>query len=147
MNINQALFQLFAADADLTALVGNRIYPLSLPDRMDTWPAIVRVALGRNTIKVYDYPGRSALVESHFRFITQSLGRNKYDEAHAASEALRLCLEGYRGDLYDGGSPQTSLHIDGAFLHDYREVFEDDTQMNLLVSEFLIHHTQTIRNS
>ena len=146
MNINQALFQLFAADADLTALVGNRIYPLSLPDKMITWPAIVRVALGRNTTKIYDFPGRSALVESHFRFITQSFGRDKYDQAHDASEALRLCLEGYKGDLI-GGSPVTTLHIDGAFLYDYREVFEDETSMNLIVSEFLIHHTQTIRNS
>ncbi len=145
MNINQALFQLFAADADLTALVGSRIYPLSLPDKV-VYPAIVRVCLGQSTIKIYDSPGRSALVESHFRFITQAQGRDQYDAAFAPSEALRLCLEGYRGDLI-GGSPATSLHIDGAFLHDYREVFEDETQMNLIVSEFLISHTQTIRNS
>lgn len=145
MNIEKALFQLFGADATLTALVGRRIYGLVAPDAV-LYPCVVRVLYGREIMELYSMPGRSALVKSHFRFIVVSKGKGTYDATSAAAEALRLALEGYRGDFTDSASFPT-VHIDGVFLTDQYEGYDDATEMVQIALEFAIHHTQEIRTT
>ena len=145
MNINKALFQLFGANSALTAVVGRRIYGLSAPPRA-VYPCVVRVLFGRETLQIYDTPGRTALVLSHYRFIVISQGSATYDDAAEAAEALRLSLEGYKGDFTDS-DPFPTVHIDGSFLTDQYEAYDDTTEMVQIVLEFKIAHTQEIRTS
>ena len=145
MNINKALFQLFGANAGLTALVGRRVYGLSAPDKA-VYPCVVRALFGREILEIYDTPGRTALVFSHYRFIVMSQGSATYDDAVEAADALRVSLEGYKGDFTDS-DPFPTVHIDGAFLTDTYEAYDDTTQMVQVVLEFKIAHTQEIRTS
>jgi hypothetical protein len=146
MNIEKALFQLFGASPALAALIGTRVYGLVAPDRTDIYPCVVRVLYGREFIKIYDTPGRSALVNSHYRFIVMSVGKGTYDNTSLAAEALRIALEGYRGNFTDTESFPT-VHIDGVFLSDQYEGYDDKSELVQIALEFDIHHTQEIRNS
>ncbi len=145
--VEQALHLMFAADADIVTEIGDRLYALTPPQHV-TYPYTVRVLMGREVLEVYETPGRCETARSRFRFISEARGRETgYGPAKRADEAIRLMIEGFKGTVTDGGSPESTIEMLGAKLIDSREIYSDEDEIHSIVSEYLITHTQPIRTS
>lgn len=96
--INQALFQHLAADVAVAALVGTRIHPLVIPQRIaastQRVPAVVYSTSGVE--RGVSYCGTDALVRSTIAIDCYAAG---YDAARALATAVRTALVDFSGPM------------------------------------------------
>ena len=126
MSIEQGLYAHLSSHAGLTALVGDRIYPLVLPQKV-ALPAVVyqRISLWQT----YTHNGASL---ARPRFQNTCVGRT-YAEAHDVAAQVRDALSGYRGMM-------GSVAVEAAFIDNEREDYEPETDSYIRQVDVIIWH-------
>lgn len=100
--LDEGLVNYLLAQASLTALVDNRIYPLS-KEQDDDLPAITYQSI--ETLRDRVMEGTAGIVQTRLQI--DSWGRTLI-EAKKLAEKIRICLDGYRG-IWSG------IRIQGVF--------------------------------
>ena len=128
--IEQGLYTYLSADAGITALVGSRIYALMLPQGV-TYPAITyqRVSGPRE----YAMGGPAGVANPRFQIDIYS--DTGYLAAKQVAGAVRSALSGYSGAM-GGETAQTVI------LSDERDIFEDDTGLWRVSTDYTIWHDE-----
>ncbi|MGB9780621.1 DUF3168 domain-containing protein [Caldanaerobacter sp.] len=126
MMLEQAIYGYVSTHAGVTALVGNRIYPLLLPQN-PTYPAIVYSRVSR--IYEKDLSG-TVWNQSRIQF---SCYAKKYSEAKAVAEQLRSAFRDYRGKIGD-------IDIMVADVTNEIDLYEPDTALFNVSIDVLIKH-------
>lgn len=110
MNLSGAIRKLIADDASAFALVGNRVYPLHLPDN-PTYPAVV-------VKKVNTIPSKNKSQPSPVDRVSVQIDclSGDYGESNNTSEIVRLAVDGFRGDVVFLGDtiPVDGIEHDGS---------------------------------
>lgn len=152
MNIVAAFIQYTLSVTDVTDLVGTRIRPMravqnpikgktaAIAGDGDTLPRITidRISNPRNP----SLAGATTLAMPRLQVDVEAA---TYADAHAVAEALRNCLDGYRGMWAE-------VFVDSCLLEDERD-FEDDSAgldgaATFGVSlDFIIHHQEDVPNN
>lgn len=94
MSLQTAIFAYLSADAQLTALVNTRIYPVRLPEKA-TIPAITYRRVSTNREETYG-GGTDTWVRARVQF--NCWGRSETEAADVGT-ALLILLSGYDGDM------------------------------------------------
>lgn len=121
------LSAILQADANVGALVDDRLYPLRLPQN-PTLPAVSFVRISdtvEHTLGV-DHP----IYLSRFQFSAWSA---VYDEAKDVAEAVRAALSRYRGTA--GGVVFSDIFFDSSL-----DLFDGEARLCQSVVEFLVWH-------
>lgn len=141
MDIRIALRTILLQDAAVVALVENRIFGGKLPLRV-TDPAIVFRLEETEDILILNSPGVSNLTLSTFRFGAVARGDEVqgYDQSIDVDIALRARLQGFRGTVSDGGSPESTIEIAGIWRRDAKDFYDDLTETYWVRSDWLIAH-------
>lgn len=111
--INESLYTILTGNAALAALVGTRVYPVKLPQKV-VYPAIVFTKLGGP--RAHSQDGSSGFVQGLFAF---DCWADTNAVASAVEKALKDTLDGYR-DVHTGGL------INAAFANEAPEEGWDD---------------------
>ena len=104
--IEDGLHQLMAADAGVTAIAGDRIYPVNLPETMLNPDTTVPAAATYQVItQVPDYTldGPDGMVLARIQIDTWA---TTYAAAKALARALRVVLDGFAGPLPDDAATE-----------------------------------------
>lgn len=128
--IEQGLVTYLLGQAGVSALIGNRLHDLVLP-QSPTLPAIVWQRIGGAEHDVAQ-DGPTKLVSARFQF---SCWARTLLEAAQLAEALRLALHGYQG-------PMGSDTAHAVFLMDDRDLFDAETGLRRRVLDFRIWFTE-----
>jgi len=141
VDIRQALRTVLINDAAVFALVGENIYGGKLPLRV-TAPSIVFRLEETNDIPILNSPGVSNLTKSVFRFGAVARGDaiEAYDISIDIDIAMRAALHGFRGEVSNGESPETTIQIRGAWRVDAKDFYDDLTETYWVRSDWEIHH-------
>jgi len=132
MIIEEALYAYLTNYAELTALVGDRIYPVILPQNT-TLPAVTFQRI--SGIREYSQSGPSGLAHPRFQF---SCWAEKYEEAKAVAEQIRLALEGYKGMM--GGSD--GVRVDAIYVEDDHDIYDPETKEYHVALDAIIWHEE-----
>ena len=100
--LEEGLINYLLAQASLTGLVDNRIYPLS-KEQDDDLPAITYQSI--ETLRERVMEGTAGIVQTRMQI--DSWGRTLI-EAKELAEKVRICLDGYSGDW-------SGIRIQGVF--------------------------------
>ena len=96
MTLAEAIYSHLTADADVSALVGSAVYPVTAPQQ-DENSAIAPMIVYALSDRRHEYSfGDRALIHTTWTFICAAAS---YDLAHQISEALIAALDHYRGSL------------------------------------------------
>lgn len=116
--IEAGLFALLAADTQVQALCGTRIYPLLLPDA-PTLPAVTYQTI--SSVSGYTNDGQTDATKAR---IQMDVWAQSYMVAKSLAEAIRHVLDAYSGTLPDGTEVgnilrdnSTDLYEEQAFLY------------------------------
>lgn len=140
MLIEAALKQLLEQNTGIIALVGDRVYPVMMPqaekNRMH-YPAVVFELTGRERQQSHDGP--SGEVRSSFR--VNCLG-HKYLDVKTLADKVRLALNGKSAELQN----LYGNDVGGVYLEDESDqfLFNEVTQLSLyhVPMDFLIDHAE-----
>lgn len=134
MVVEEALKILILENAGVSALIGTRLYPGSLPQTA-TYPALSYRLERRRGIQRLDPRGTGDILTlSVVRFFSSAKGNNAYSTAKAIDAALFQCLYGFNGTVTNTAlSPQQSLYIDGIHDIDSRDFEFDSAEANALL--------------
>lgn len=124
MNIEEALYAYLSSYANLTAIVGTRIYPLILP-QSPILPAITYSKVSGPRVNSKD--GASGLAYPRFQF---SCWAKSYGQAKQVAEQIRLAL-----DTFPSGR---------AFIENEQDIYEPDTGIHHIPIDFIIWHTEVV---
>ena len=136
MTIEDAIYQKFLADPNITAIIGSghdaRVYPMILPQNVQ-FPAVhfSRVSAER----LYSMDGKTGLVSTRFQF--ESYSRESPEEVKNLSEAIRRCLEVFRGIVEE-------IKINGIFLESDTNLnnFTEQSDLFRYTQDFIIHYQE-----
>lgn len=113
--IEAAIYELLTGDTVVTSLVSNRCYPLAAPQRQGQFQAhVVYQRISHVMNRPLNGPNGFTVDRWQFDcFAMETSTTTAYDLAVAIADALRLALDGFRGDagnhriqrikLLDGG--------------------------------------------
>ncbi len=91
MTLEEQLIDQLSKDAELSAIIGDRIYPLLLPEK-PTLPAVTFKGVGEKNFYTLDGPRPNS--EVYFDFSCWSLD---YFKAKAVAKRLKKALHGFPG--------------------------------------------------
>lgn len=130
MTIEAALVKHLTEHAGLASVLGGRVFPKHRPQQ-PAYPAIVyhRISGPRE----HSHDGASGLAHPRFQFDCYA---PTYAGAKDLSERVRAALDGYRGLM--GGS----VDVNGAFLEDDDDGYDDDLQVYWWRQDFIIWHNE-----
>ncbi len=131
--IQDGLYSLLSEDPKLSAIVGDRITPVLLPEGSTT-PALTYMVAGGSSDPTFSTSGMQRL-RVQFDVHADPKDKAGYRAAIQAREALRLLLDGYRGMLSDGTYLQNAQRIQDI---DY---FDDGPRQFRCSSEFYFWFT------
>ena len=129
MLIEAAIFKYLS---EYTGLVGKRVYPSKLPQK-PTLPAITYQKISGP--HVHSHGGISGLTRPRYQFTCWA---EKYSDAKAIAEVLRLALDGYKGTMGGSGGVDVSAILsegDG-------DIYDPETQLNGVWHDFFIWHAE-----
>lgn len=144
MLIEEALFSMLDADAAIANIVGNNIFPVTLPQYLQkeqaanpSYPAVVFSLVSRQRSDTHDGP--TGLVESQYGFACLS---RKYLEAKQLAEAVRLALHGQAAAMQAiYGDDVKGIYLDDE-ADDY--IFDEVESLSLyeVAMTFVIQHSE-----
>lgn len=102
--IEEAMATHLKADAYFTALVGSELYPVRLEPDFKV-PAVVYQRIS-TPARYRSHDGPSGLVTTRFQFTIYS---NDYTESRNIVKAIRMSLDGFKGEL---GIPGHEVRVD-----------------------------------
>lgn len=116
MNLPGAVRKLIADDATAFALVGNRVYPIFLPDNA-TYPAVVVRMSANNPANTKSNPSKTDNVMMDIDIVS-----GDYQQCCEVFEAVRSAIDGYRGDVVFLGD---TIAVDGIEYKESSQAFLD----------------------
>lgn len=149
MLIEEALYTLLSENSDVTDLVGERIYPVTMPqlEKGTTfYPAIVFELASRQ--RQQTHLGPNPLVRSNFTIycitkMAEEVGQG-YFAAKGLADAVRLAVNGRSANL----EVIYGNHVAGVFLEDEHDefLFDPVEQLSLysVPMEFQIQHKEEV---
>jgi hypothetical protein len=129
MLIEAAIFKYLS---EYSGLVGSRIYPLKLPQK-PTLPAMTYQRI--SGMHVHSHSGISGLARPRYQFTCWA---ERYDDAKATAETLRLALDGYKGTM--GGV--SGVNVSGALSEGDGDIYDPDTKLSGVWHDFFIWHAE-----
>jgi hypothetical protein len=94
MELNDALFSYLSTYSGLSALVGTRIYPDKLPDKV-TYPAVVFQLVSENELETFTQP-TTDLIAATYSFTAWAATRSS---AHDVGKQIRAAFKNYSGTM------------------------------------------------
>jgi len=125
MTIEELLVARLTGYPALAALVGNRVYPLVLPQNV-ALPAMTYQRI--STLRVRSHSGPSGLAHPRFQFACWA---DSYAEAANVTRVLRLALDGFK--LTPGGAALSENEIDD---------YEAETGRWRINADYIIWHSE-----
>lgn len=127
--IEEALYTYLIAHAGLSALVGDRVYPLVAPQDA-TYPLVVYQRI--SGIRIHSHSGPSGLASPRFQF---SAWGESFSDAKNVAEQVRLALDGYAGTM-------GSLAVGACLIATELDQYEPDTGLYRTILDFFIWHEE-----
>lgn len=129
--IEQTLYDKLAADADVSALVEERIFPLCAPEDIKQAFIIYQRISG---VRVKDIGGPAYVAQPRMQVDCYALS---YEEAREIAESVRLSLDGWRSLTAD-------VVVIGSSLITDREFWEADSDPKFyrVSMDFMLTHTE-----
>jgi hypothetical protein len=134
-HVEQALIAHLLGDATTTNIVGTRIYLEPMPEGVEL-PALSLKRI--STLRRWHHGGAANLPQAVTEI--QCFGTND-TEAAALTNAVRALLDGFTGNLDDGGPNE--LAVSSIFVIDERGTPEDDTKVKMWTLEISSQWRQT----
>jgi len=132
--VPEALYDHLNADAGLTALVGDRIYPNTAPQRGTMPQVVLRTASAE---RYYSHGGPSQVADVRVEI---SCWSKSYLEAKKVADAVRKAIEGsQKGTI---GTTST-LEVMGMRLENEIDTYDDETHFFRTIVDVLIPHRET----
>ena len=131
MTIEKDIHYILKNNANVTALVIARIYPMKLPQNW-TLPAIVYQRI--SGARWANYSGASGRARPRFQIDCYA---SDYDGAKDLSDKVRKCLDGFKGDI------NTESNVGGIHLEGDRDIWEEATGVYRVTMDFIIPHFET----
>lgn len=136
ITIEEGLVYHLKNTAAITALVGQRVYPLRIAQG-SAMPCIVVSRVSTQRILTHDTTGASGTAHPRFQFDAWA---STYAAAKAITDALRGVLNGYAGAMGDPtGSPVT---VQGAYVDAEEPEYSEDIGLYRSRSDYIIWHTE-----
>ena len=129
MSIESALRTFLLDDATVAGLVGTRIYPQILPQN-PTYPALSFQRVSAVRLRALD--GVVGVAQARFQIDCWAL---TYAQCRALASAVRVRLDGYRGDM-DG------IHVGATTLENDQDIYEDDVTGYRASLDVIIQHQE-----
>lgn len=129
MNIEQALYALLTTDTGVSALIGTRLYPLTIAQDVALPAAAYQRISGP---RKHAHDGPLSVAEGRFQFTCQAA---TYAAAKSVANAIRQALDGYNGAVTVG---EDSLEIEGSFLVNELDGYEFETEAETVRLDYLI---------
>ncbi len=126
-SIEESVVSRMLGYAEVSALVGTRIYPLLTPQDVDM-PALAYQKI--SSPKTQSQSGSSHLAESRFQFTCEA---DDYPTAKALAKAVCHCWDGFKGTV-------ASIRIDGALVQDDRDSYSEQHAAPVVRVDVLIWH-------
>jgi len=127
--IEAALVALLEQDAAVAAIVGDRIYPSIIPQRVAS-PALAYWRVSTVRQQLFDHPAADAAVR--YQIDAQA---DSYPVARELAGALRRALNGYRGTL-DGE------HIHHLVLAGEQDIYDTETGAHRVALDIIVTHDE-----
>lgn len=138
MFVHEALKLRLIADPGVLALVSERIYPATTPQKT-LQPTVYYRTLNEDSDFIFDSPGYSGLGLYQIRYSAAANGLGSFSTAQEVRQAIRQCLEGFQGLITDTeSSPDETLDIKGIFLAGTDEFYHDPTQTHHAMVDFQV---------
>lgn len=116
-------------DETVSGLVGARMYPTALPQNA-TFPAISYQLVSEIRTPTMLHP--DTLPEARVQI--DAWGKT-FAQAHAVAEALRECLDGFRGQMDSPG-----IYVGGIFADTGRTFYESEPELHRVSRDYIIHY-------
>lgn len=126
--IREAIRAFVLADPKITALIGNRLYSIVVPEAETQYPAVAYQVV--SAIGSHHKSGATGFRDTRFQF---SVIAARHSEAVAVVETLRACLDGFRGDM------------NGVYVHQIRadtetDMYEQAAGLYVVTIDFIVLH-------
>lgn len=131
--IESALRTHILGDTDITNLVGQRMYPVKLPQD-PTMPAISYFRV--SGIRHKSYGGPSGLAGPRIQIDAWAGEPSGYKTAKELADLIRKRLDGFSGLL---GTDR----IWGAFLENDTDMYEDETKLHRVSQDYFVWYKET----
>ncbi len=129
--VEHALVYKLRNTAAVSALVGNRIYALHLPE-LAVLPALVYAEISLTDHPTHDETPAGALVSARFQ-IDAWAGSN--EEGIILAKAVFIALHGFSGIITSGAN---SLHIQSSLRVARRKNFDQETRVYWVSQDFML---------
>lgn len=131
MTAELALYTLLSEDAAVSALAGNRIYPLRAPDRV-ALPYLTYQRISGARWRSIDGPSGMAQPR-----IQVDVWADRYDVSKSVAGAVRNALDGWRGTV-------AGVRVGGIALEGDQDLFEDEVDPPLyrVSLDFIVTHNE-----
>jgi len=126
--IETNLVELLLADATVTSIIADRLYPVLLPDESPL-PAVTYQVI--STTPLYALDGRINLTRYRIQIDVWAAWPN-YAQAKTLAEAIRVVLDGYSGPQTDGS------RIDSIIQAGATDLFEPGALLHRVMAEYII---------
>lgn len=121
-----------AASTALVTLLGDRVYPVRLPQEA-TLPAILYFKV--SGVRVHSLRGPSGLARPRFQFDAYAEGSGGYGVVKQAAESLRKILDGFRGIVDD-------CNIQYILLDTEEDPYEEEPELYRVSMDFMVMHNE-----
>lgn len=132
MMIEEALVAHLLADADVSALIDDRIFPNVAPQDA-ALPLLVYQRI--SSPRVRSQSGPSGLAHPRFQIRAKAA---TYAGARDLANKVRVSLDGFAGTMGGGGG----VSVGAAFLDNERDAYEDTLEAHSVPMDFIIWHRE-----
>lgn len=129
MTIIEGLREYLIVNTSIAAIVGTRIYPLRLPQKVDLVPPSCAITLTRvDDIGEAHLRGPNALSRAR---IQVDAWAKQFDDAVELGSLVRQRIDGYQGTWTDGGSPASVIRVQAILSDSESDFTEEEIQGGL----------------
>lgn len=133
-DIRPALRAFLLADAGIAAVVGTRVYPIKIPQGVNAASIVYTRVSGRGD---YHMAGPSGLAMPRFQIDAWA---PTGDAATALAALIKARIDGFRGVM---GSGPAAVTVQGVFLLDEREDYDDTVKLHRMSRDYAIDFEET----
>lgn len=132
-DIRPALREFLLGDSNISALVVARVYPIVLPQGVKQASVVYsRISGGGD----YDMQSSTGYVRPRIQIAAWA---PKADDAVTLANRVKDRIDGYSGVM---GTGLAAVTVQGVFMADEREMYDDSVQMYGVMRDYFIHHEE-----
>lgn len=128
-DVEEAVYAILVGDAEVSALVGTRVYPQVIPQDA-ALPAVAYSRISARRVKSHSGPSRLARPR-----VQVTCSAKTYGAAKALAAAARGALDGFKGTA-------AGLDVQGAWLDNDGDEYGDDGELRSVRMDFMIWHRE-----